>query len=126
MRPAAESFDVRCEVGDIEDLDADHDYDVVVVDRVRHMLHTDASRLAMLKRVQRWVTLGGHVLESDTKGNRNLIRKCFGSGNWKPVLAREDNFFVRRHPMHAAQHGDSGGLLAKYLAPIVVSCTFSA
>lgn len=87
---------MRCEVGDVETFSADREYDVVVLDRVLHMLPSEERRLALLGRVRKWVAPGGHILLADTKSNRALIRGCFTDDAWEAVLARRDFFFVRR------------------------------
>ena len=45
----AEGLDVRCEVRDVEQFDTDQEYDVVVLDRVLHMLPSEERRQVMLK-----------------------------------------------------------------------------
>lgn len=95
-RAEAEGLDVRCDVEDLEDFTADRQYDVVVLDRVLHMLPSEERRRVMLNRAQSWVAPGGHILLADTKKNRALIRSCFNDDAWETVLSRRDFFFVRR------------------------------
>ncbi len=91
-----EGIDVRCDLRDIEAFTTDREYDVVVLDRVLHMLPSEERRRAMLSRAQAWVAAGGHMLLADTKSNRALIRGCFTGDVWESVLSRRDYFFVRR------------------------------
>ena len=91
----AEKLAVEAEVADIEAFAPDRQYDMVVLDRVLHMLASDARRLALLAKVRRWVEPGGHVLVADTRRHRALIRGSFPTGVWEPVLARGDLFFAR-------------------------------
>jgi 2-polyprenyl-3-methyl-5-hydroxy-6-metoxy-1,4-benzoquinol methylase len=95
-RAKAEELDIRGEVADVEDIEVDREYDVVILDRVLHMLRSDARRLALLDKVRRWVRPGGHVLVADTRSHRELIRSYFSEVGWKPVLKEKDFLFVRR------------------------------
>ena len=99
----AEALDLRCDVQDMETFSPDRQYDVVVLDRVLHMLPSEDRRRRMLKRTQRWVAPGGHVLLADTRKNRALVRACFDGNSWETVLSKGDFFFVRRISRAARQ-----------------------
>lgn len=91
----AEDLDLQCATQDIEEFDAGRQYDVVVLDRVLHMIKSDERRLTMLGRAQDWVAPGGHILIADTKKNREMIRGCFSDDTWKVALSKKDTLFVR-------------------------------
>jgi len=95
-RAEAEGLQVLCDKQDIEEVSLKRLYDVVVLDRVMHMLPSEERRRAMLRRAQSWVAAGGHMLLADTKSNRELIRGGFAGSGWEPVLDKRDFFFVRR------------------------------
>jgi tellurite methyltransferase len=90
----AEDLDVQCEVMDMQTYDAERMYEVVVLDRVLHMLPSEDRRRMMLSRAKGWVATGGHILIADTKRNRDLIRGGFVDDEWEIVLRRRDYFWL--------------------------------
>jgi tellurite methyltransferase len=95
-RAKMEELDISGEVADVEKIEVDQEYDVVILDRVLHMLRSDARRIALLDKVQLWVRPGGHALVADTRSHRDLILSYFSEVDWKPILKKKDFLFVRR------------------------------
>lgn len=102
---SAAELDVECEIADIEEFEANQEYDVVILDRVLHMLGSDQRRTALLDKVRRWVRPGGHALVADTRRHRELIRGYFSELGWKPVLKKHDFLFVRHAEPADARRG---------------------
>lgn len=95
-RAVAEGLEVTGEVADVETYESDRQYDVVILDRVLHMLSSDERRIALLDKVWYWVRPGEEARVADTRSHRALIRNCFAEKGWVPVLKRKDYLFVRR------------------------------
>lgn len=93
----SEQLSLKCEVADVEKFEPKREYDVVVIDRVLHMLASDQRRISLLEKAVKWVQPGGFVLIADTRRHRELIRIFFEERGWRPVLKKKDNLFVR-HP----------------------------
>jgi tellurite methyltransferase len=91
---AAEGLDVMSTVTDIEEFEPGRIYDIVVVDRVLHMLSIDERRRTMIGRLQNWVGTGGIVMVADTRRNRELMCSEFAAG-WKVLRKKADFLFVR-------------------------------
>ena len=100
-RAKAEGLEATGEVADVETYETDRQYDVVILDRVLHMLASDESRIALLDKVRRWVRPGGHALVADTRSHRALIRDYFADLGWEPVLKKKDYLFVHRPELTA-------------------------
>ena len=107
-RAVAEGLDVTGEVADVEAYEAHREYDVVILDRVLHMLQDDQRRIALLDKARGWVRPGGHALVADTRSHRALIRDYFSEAGWEPVLKRKDFLFVRRSERPAPQQRAAG------------------
>lgn len=96
VQAKAEELDISGEVADVEEIEMDREYDVVILDRVLHMLRSDARRIVLLDKVRHWVRPGGHALVVDTRSHRDLIRSYFSEIGWKPILKKKDFLFVQR------------------------------
>jgi tellurite methyltransferase len=85
-------------VADIVSFEPDDSFDVVVLDRVLHMLPDDDARGRVLARMVRHVQPGGHLLVADTSQNLSMIRAFMdGEGQtWSSILARKGFLFWRR------------------------------
>ena len=90
-----EGLSITAEVADLREYDTSSMFDVVVLDRVLHMLSDDHQKLELLGKAAGWTTSGGHVLVADTKSNRITIRGFFEDARWQVVLRRGDYLVVR-------------------------------
>ena len=95
-RALADGLDATGEVADVETYETDREYDVVLLDRVLHMLPSDERRIALLDKVRRWVRPGGHALVADSRSPRALIRDYFAHLAWESVLKKKDYLSVQR------------------------------
>ena len=96
---AAEGLDVTGVVGDVLGFRARRKFDVVLLDRVLHLLLDDDERGQALELAARLTRKAGHVLIADVPGNRALIHGFFDARAeaWA-VTKRSKNFlFARKH-----------------------------
>ncbi len=93
----AEGLDVTGIVSDLLEFRSRRKFDVVLLDRVLHLLLDDDERLAGLDLAARLVRKGGHVLIADVPKNRGLIGRYFDErgGEWS-VTKRTKNFLFAR------------------------------
>ena len=98
MRDAAqrEGLDVRGVVGDLLSFEPTAEYDVVILDRVLHMLDSDALRVSVLTKAADATREGGFVLVADGPKHRELIRGGFVRRGWALVKATKNRTFARR------------------------------
>lgn len=72
-------------------------FDVVVLDRIVHMLKTVENKLALLATAARATVDGGYVLVADTPSNREHIERQFGDrGAWMRVVSKNGRRIFRR------------------------------
>lgn len=97
MRQAAESEDLDVEgvVADICTYRPAQRFDVVILDRVLHMLPTDA-RAAVLATAMDAVTAGGHLLVAEGPKGMAPVRRTVERGGWSLVMARPNRLIARR------------------------------
>ena len=94
---AAESLAVEGVVGDIRRFRSRRRFGVVILDRVLHMLSTDADRLVVLGQLKALTRVGGFVLIADTPKHRALIRRFFEAhGVWHVVPRKGDHLCLRK------------------------------
>jgi tellurite methyltransferase len=100
MRAEAEVEDLRVRgcVADIRTFRVRRRFDIVLLDRVLHLLPADADRLAMLKRLSSLTRSGSFVLIADVRSNTALIRGFFDRhrGAWRIARRVEDFICVER------------------------------
>ena len=70
-------------------------FDVVVLDRVLHMLVDSQLIDQMLKQVDAWVRTGSYVMIADTKKNKNQIWSFFERKKWEVNLEKGNILIVR-------------------------------
>ncbi len=94
----AESLDVEGRLADVSHFRSRRRFDVVLLDRVLHLLLTDDERREMLARLDRLTRVGGFVLIADTASHRSLIRDHFDArpDEWTRVRRCADFLCVRR------------------------------
>jgi 2-polyprenyl-3-methyl-5-hydroxy-6-metoxy-1,4-benzoquinol methylase len=92
-----EELDIEGVVADITDYEIDGAFDVVILDRVLHMLET-TERIKTLKSVIPHVSPGGYFLIVDMPSNKERFRECFTgeSSGWETTFDRRGFLFVRR------------------------------
>ena len=88
---------VRGVVADLSSYEVEGEFDVVVLDRVLHMLEEN-DRVSVLQRALRVVAADGVVLIADMPGNKPAFRKAFldNSHGWISVLNQKGFLFMRR------------------------------
>lgn len=93
----AEGLDVTGVVSDVLDYRSRRKFDVVLLDRVLHLLLDDDERNACLTRAARLTRKDGHVLVADVPKNRPLIHGFFDDADrgWT-VTKRTKNFLFAR------------------------------
>lgn len=92
---AGEALDVEGQVADIADVPIDDHFDVVLLDRVLHMLGAD-DRRAVLEKAQRAVAEGGVLLVAEGPKSMASVRASFDEGAWEAVLQTPNRLIIRR------------------------------
>jgi 2-polyprenyl-3-methyl-5-hydroxy-6-metoxy-1,4-benzoquinol methylase len=94
----AEGLNVEGKVADILDFEPVEAYDVVLLDRVLHMLKDDDKRIAVLETVCHHTKPGGFVLIADTPKNQGVLVEFFESkqSQWKKFMEKKGFLFVQR------------------------------
>ena len=95
----AEGLDVTGVVSDVLDFRSRRKFDVVLLDRVLHLLLDDDERIACLDRSTSLTRKGGYVLIADVPKNRQLIHDYFAErhGDWMIVKRAKNYLFARKH-----------------------------
>jgi 2-polyprenyl-3-methyl-5-hydroxy-6-metoxy-1,4-benzoquinol methylase len=93
-----EALDVRGVVADVVEYEPSGDYDVVILDRVLHMLKDDSERTAVLEKASAVTKSGGVILIADTPKSQQLIRSFFEdhSEDWVKAKDKKGFIFVQR------------------------------
>ena len=89
-----EDLDVRGVVADVVEYEPCEDYDVVILDRVLHMLKDDGARLAVLEKAGAAAKSGGFVLVADTPKHQELVRLFFEDHSDDWVKAKDNKGFI--------------------------------
>ena len=98
----AEGLDVAGYVADIVSFEPPETYDLVLLDRVLHMLESDEVRESVLGKACRHTRLNGYVLVADTPSNSKLIEQFFRrQKGWSTVFRRGNFHFVRNSAQSA-------------------------
>lgn len=71
-------------------------YNVVILDRILHLLRDDRERVSVLRMASRATRLKGHVLIADTPKHQPLIRKFFRNAGGSMSTPRKGVLFVQR------------------------------
>lgn len=91
----AEGLDVEARVGDIRHHDAARPYDIVILDRVLHMLPED-DRGPTLQRAMDAVTPGGHLLVAGGPQGMVPVRATVEAQGWGLVRAARNRLIAQR------------------------------
>jgi 2-polyprenyl-3-methyl-5-hydroxy-6-metoxy-1,4-benzoquinol methylase len=89
-----EGLDIAGEVADIVAYEPPGYYDVVILDRVLHMLEDDRQRLAALEKASLVTRSGGFVLIADTPKHQQLVRSFFQDRPDEWVKTRDKKGFI--------------------------------
>jgi hypothetical protein len=75
----------------------DRNYDIVILDRVLHMLSDDGSRTAVLEKVCSHTKPGGFVLIADTPKQKPFLNAFFDNQghNWQRYWQRKNFLFMQ-------------------------------
>jgi 2-polyprenyl-3-methyl-5-hydroxy-6-metoxy-1,4-benzoquinol methylase len=87
---------IRGVVADLIDYEYEEDYDVVVIDRVLHMISDRIQRNAAFQRAIASVKQGGYALIADEKKNLADFGKIAAKGEWKTVKAKGGFLFIQK------------------------------
>ncbi len=90
-------LDVRGIVADLAEYEIEGTFDVIIIDRVLHIL-SESARAALLEQVATHVNASGHVLIADMPKNKPAIRSAFtlASGPWHVALDKKGLLFLQR------------------------------
>ena len=91
-----EALNVRGVVADVRSYEPAALFDVVILDRVVHMLRDAAEQEAVLIMAGAATKPGGHVLIADTPSNLPRIDAAFAQPPWHCTLHRKGFRFYRR------------------------------
>jgi 2-polyprenyl-3-methyl-5-hydroxy-6-metoxy-1,4-benzoquinol methylase len=93
----AEGLDVRGMVADIVEIALAETFDVVVLDRVLHMLPLRV-RVETLKQMLPYVAANGTILIADMPSNKPAVKEAFVKNEclWEPILDRKGFLFLRK------------------------------
>ncbi len=95
------------EVADIRQYEPSGEYDVVLLDRVIHMLDTPAEKDDLLAKAQRATAVGGYVLIADIPSDMEIIETTFEPlTEWELIFRRKGFRFYRR-PSNQANSADA-------------------
>ena len=85
-------------VADIVEFEPLEEYDVILLDRVLHMLGDDNDRIVVLETVCHHTKPGGFVLIADTPKNHGVLVKFFKSkqSQWKRIMENKGFLFFQR------------------------------
>lgn len=100
MLEAAQQENLKIEgsVADVVAYEINDKYDVVILDRVLHLLSSDEERLLVLQKAFDGVCQDGHLLIADTPSNKRLIQSFFDGreSQWELVKRKKGFLFVRK------------------------------
>ena len=93
-----EDLDVDGVVADIVEFEPEGEYDVILLDRVLHMLKDNDDRLAVLEKVCRHTKPGGFVLIADIPKNKGAFVRFFEDKheNWEKRVDNKGFLFLQR------------------------------
>ena len=93
----AEGLSVQGHVADLTEYEIDRTYDIILLDRVLHML-APQPRAQLLGQAARRVKPGGHILIADQPGNMPSIVAVLreDASTWTHLLARRGFLIARR------------------------------
>lgn len=93
----AERLDIEGIVADVTKYAVEGSYDVIILDRVLHMLEEE-NRIGLLREAVAHVAPDGFVLIADMPSNKPALRVVFSENprKWSAVLDKKGFLFMRR------------------------------
>jgi len=93
-----EKLNVDGVVADIVAFKPEGNYDVILLDRVLHLLNDDDERTAVLEKVCLHTTTGSFVLIADTPKQKTLLNNFFvdRQHQWQKVKAKKNLLFMQK------------------------------
>ena len=93
---SARDLPVTGEVADLRSFATDRTFDVVVLDRVIHMLKNPDDQKKLLRTAQEAVAAEGYVLIADTPANLPRIEAAFDDAGWILAMRKAGFRFYQR------------------------------
>lgn len=90
-------WDVTAELADLSDYRPHESYDVVILDRVVHMMVDAASKRGLLATAASAVAPRGWALVVETPSNLPMVEAAFPPDHWERTLRRKGFRFYCRH-----------------------------
>ena len=90
----AEGLAVAGVVADIMEFEPESMFDVVLLDRVLHMLANDDARTAVLNKASNHLNAQGYILIADTPKQKALLEAYFA--NWQIIRKRKGILIVQK------------------------------
>ncbi len=91
----SQNLDVQGVVEDIRTYRSEQTFDIVILDRVLHMLDA-ADRLPMLASAMQAVTPGGHLLVAEGPKGMKPVREALEKAGWRLPKATRNRVIARR------------------------------
>jgi len=93
-----ESLQVEAEVADISEYNILEKYEVVILDRVLHMLDDDVQRLMVLDKSINATSHGGFIIIADTPKHLEIIRSYFDNRTreWEKIKDKKGFLFLKK------------------------------
>ena len=93
----AEGLAVQGQVADVTDYTPESSFDVVIIDRVLHMLKQPEQRDSLLAKARHHTNPDGYILVADVPSNRELIVGAFREAPKWEVVDSTKNFTFAHH-----------------------------
>ena len=93
-----EGLNVEGMVANIVEFEPPEEYDVILLDRVLHMLPDNNDRITVLETVCHHTKPGGFILIADTPKNHGLLVQFFETkqSQWKKLMENKGFLFLQR------------------------------
>ncbi len=94
----AENLSIEGIVADIVTFDLDGDFDVILLDRVLHMLKDDGKITAVLEKATFHTRTNGFLLIADTPKQKKLLNDFFTAQQhqWQRIKAKKNILFMQK------------------------------
>lgn len=93
----AEGLDVQGFVSDVRTFEPDRRFDIVILDRVLHMLDAE-DRIPTLENAMRAVADGGHLLVAEGPKGMVPVREAIERAGFSVVSGKPNRLFAKREP----------------------------
>jgi 2-polyprenyl-3-methyl-5-hydroxy-6-metoxy-1,4-benzoquinol methylase len=94
----AENLSIEGVVADIVTFNPDGNFDVILLDRVLHMLEGDGEKTAVLEKATRHTKTGGFILIAEPSKQKKLMHDFFAerTDQWQKVKAKKNILFMQK------------------------------